>query len=259
MYKSFTFLKMVRFALDLLIMSIFKLKQFDLKQADNLQKMGSDTMLLGASVVGNYTKVLDVGTGTGILALMMAQRNEHAKVYAVEPHLPSFEEAKFNFNESQYANRLAIEPQKLQDYKTDLKFDLIISNPPYFENSTLGNKFEKNSARHTFNLPIKEFYQSNANLLAEDGSLYLIFPYDLLNVHLNLAKENGMFPKRIITVNKENKKPIRAIICYTFKEVAEIDESKIIITLINGKYSREYIALTKDFYAHDLSKQYKNQ
>jgi len=248
----------IKFAVDFRVMSIFKLKQFNLKQADNLQKMGSDTMLLGSSVIGSYSKVLDVGTGTGILALMMAQRNEQAEVHAVEPHLLSFEEAKFNFNESQYANRLTIESKKLQDYETDLKFDLIISNPPYFENSTLGDKSEKNSARHTFNLPIKEFYQYNANLLAEDGKLYLIFPYDLLNIHLSLAKDNGLFPERIITVNKENKKPIRAIICYTFHEIEEVNESQIIITLINGKYSREYIELTKDFYAHDLSKQYQD-
>ena len=240
-------------------MSIFKLKKFDLKQADNLQKMGSDTMLLGASILGSYSKVLDVGTGTGILALMMAQRNENAQVFAIEPHLPSFEEAKFNFNACQYSSRLTIESKKLQDYESDVKFDLIISNPPYFENSTLGNKFEKNSARHTFNLPIEEFYKNNANLLEENGKLYLIFPYDLLQTHLGFAKQNGLFPERIITVNKENKKPIRAIICYTFQDVLDVNESQIIITLINGKYSREYIALTKDFYAHDLSKQYQDE
>ena len=249
----------IKFAIDLIIMSIFKLKQFDLKQADNLQKMGSDTMLLGASILGDYTTILDVGTGTGILALMMAQRHEKATVFGIEPHILSFEEAKFNFNASQYAKRLSIESKKLQDFKSDVKFDLIISNPPYFENSTLGNKFEKNSARHTFNLPIEEFYQNNANLLDENGKLYLIFPYDLLQTHLGFAKQNGLYPERIITVNKENKKPIRAIICYSFKEVVSIIESEIIITLINGKYSREYIALTKDFYAHDLSKQYQEK
>jgi tRNA1Val (adenine37-N6)-methyltransferase len=240
-------------------MSIFKLKQFDLKQADNLQKMGSDTMLLGASVTGTYSNILDIGTGTGILALMMAQRNENANVFGIEPHLPSSEEAKFNFNASKYASRLAIKSEKLQDFKTDLKFDLIISNPPYFENSTLGDNSDKNTARHTFNLPIEAFYQNNANLLDENGKLYLIFPYHLLQTHLDFAKQNGLFPERIITVNKENKKPIRAIICYTFKEVVDINKSQIIITLINGKYSREYIALTKDFYAHDLSKQYQDK
>ncbi len=240
-------------------MSIFKLKQFDLKQADNLQKMGSDTMLLGASIIGSYSTILDVGTGTGILALMMAQRHEGADVFAIEPHLPSFEEAKFNFDASPYAKRLTIESRKLQDYKTDLKYDLIISNPPYFENSTLGDNSDKNSARHTFNLPIQDFYQNNSNLLDEKGKLYLIFPYHLLQTHLSLAKQNGLYPERIITVNKENKNPIRAIICYTFQEVDNIDESQIIITLINGKYSREYIALTRDFYAHDLSKQYQEK
>ena len=237
-------------------MSIFKLKQFDLKQDDNLQKMGSDTMLLGASVKGSYSQILDVGTGTGILALMMAQQNPNAIVYAIEPHEASCNEAEFNFTNSQYSKRLHIESKKLQDFKTVIKFDLIISNPPYFESSTLGNNIEKNSARHTFNLPIKDFYEGNSNLLAENGKLYLIFPYDLLQVHLNFAKEHNLFPERIITVNKENKKPIRAIICFSFNETKNIEETSIIITLINGKYSLDYIALTKDFYGHDLSKQY---
>ena len=237
-------------------MSIFKLKQFDLKQADNLQKMGSDTMLLGASVIGNYTKVLDVGTGTGILALMMAQRHVNAQVFAVEPHVLSFEEAKYNFESSQFKSRLTIESKKLQDYISETNFDLIISNPPYFQKSTLGSNFAKNTARHTFNLPIEDFYVNNSKLLADNGKLYLIFPFDLLNVHTELAAQNGLYPERIITVKKENKKPIRAIICYTFNQIKNIDESEIIITLINGKYSLDYIALTKDFYAHDLSKQY---
>ena len=74
-------------------MSVFKLKEFDIKQTDNLQKMGSDTMLLGASVIGNYNTILDIGTGTGILALMMAQRNPKADISAMEPHVASFEEA----------------------------------------------------------------------------------------------------------------------------------------------------------------------
>ena len=239
-------------------MSIFKLKQFDLKQIDNLQKMGSDTMLLGASIIGNYTKILDVGTGTGILALMMAQRHIEAQVFAIEPHVLSFEEARFNFESSKFKSRLTIESEKLQDYKSEANFDLIISNPPYFQKSTLGSNFAKNTARHTFNLPIEDFYVNNSKLLAENGKLYLIFPYDLLTVHTELAKENGLYPERIITVKKENKKPIRAIICYSKQEVDVIDETSIIITLINGKYSLEYIELTKDFYAHDLSKQYKS-
>lgn len=235
-------------------MSTFKLKQFDLKQSDSLQKMGSDTMLLGASVVGDFKSILDVGTGTGILALMMAQTHPQAKVFAIEPHLPSFEEAKFNFSQSQFASRLQIVPNKLQTYQPTELFDLIISNPPYYENSTLGQNEAKNSARHTLNLSIDDFYKYTSKFLSQNGELYLIFPSDLLRIHKETALRYGLCPKRIITVVKDNQKPIRNIVNYSKNRVQNIEESSITIALSSGKYSDAYIKLTKDFYAHDLSK-----
>ena len=233
---------------------IFKLKQFNLKQSDSMQKMGSDSMLLGASVEGTYKQILDVGTGTGILALMMAQKNTNANVTAIEPHGLSFNEAKFNFEQSQYSKRLEIANCKLQTFNTTQKFDLIISNPPYYENSTLSHKNNRNSARHTIDLPIIEFYKYTSQLLAEKGKIHLIFPSDLQAKHLQFAKQFGLFPKKIINVVKENKKIIRNIITFSFNEVSTIQTDDIIISLTNGKYSNKYIELTKDFYAHDLSK-----
>ncbi len=233
---------------------IFKLKQFDLKQSDSLQKMGSDTMLLGASVIGHFKQVLDVGTGTGILALMMAQKNTDANVIAIEPHLLSYKEAEFNFKQSQFSNKLKIENCKLQTFNTPQKFDLIISNPPYYENSTLSEKNNRNSARHTIDLPIVDFYKYSSQLLADDGLIHLIFPSDLQKKHLESAKQFGLYPKRIINVVKENKKIIRNIISYSFEQVKNVQNEEITISLTNGKYSKEYIQLTKDFYAHDLSK-----
>jgi tRNA1Val (adenine37-N6)-methyltransferase len=234
-------------------MSTFKLKQFELKQTDSLQKMGSDSMLLGASIKGEYKSILDVGTGTGILALMMAQKNEMANIFAIEPHLASFEEAKFNFENSSFSERFSIENCMLQEFNTEQKFDLIISNPPYFENSTLGDNVIRNTARHTLNLSIKDFYEYNSNLLSEQGHLTLIFPADLLKIHLDLAKQFQLFPIKNIAVVKDNNKPIRHIITYSFIKPESIIEDSITIALSNGKYSDDYIALTKDFYTHDLS------
>lgn len=233
-------------------MGVFKLKTFDLKQTDSLQKMGSDSMLLGASITGDYTSILDVGTGTGILALMMAQKNKNAQVYAIEPHEPSFNEADFNFQASQFSKRLEIEHTKLQTYNTDKKFDLVLSNPPYFENSTLGDNTKRNTARHTVNLSISDFYEYTSQLLSSTGVLTLIFPADLLRIHLDLAAKHKLYPIQNISVVKDNNKAIRHIITYSFNKKDVIKESSITIALSNGKYSDDYIALTKDFYTHDL-------
>ncbi len=234
-------------------MGVFQLKEFNLKQTDSLQKMGSDSMLLGASIQGDYKSILDVGTGTGILALMMAQKNANARIKAIEPHQPSFDEAKFNFLQSKFNDRLNIEHCMLQSFCTEDKFDLIISNPPYFENSTLGENASKNTARHTLNLSIQDFYEYTAKHLSNNGHLTLIFPADLLRIHLDQAKQFGLHPIQNISVVKDNQKPIRHIITYSFNAVETVTESSITIALSNGKYSNEYIALTKDFYTHDLS------
>jgi tRNA1Val (adenine37-N6)-methyltransferase len=234
-------------------MGVFKLKQFDLKQTDSLQKMGSDSMLLGASITGDYKNILDVGTGTGILALMMAQKNSEANIFAIEPHLESFEEAKFNFNTSQFNNRLSAEHCKLQTFTTDQRFDLILSNPPYFENSTLGDNVKRNTARHTVNLSISDFYEFNSKLLSETGILTLIFPADLLKIHTDIAEKFNLYPIKNISVVKDNNKAIRHIISYSFNKVESIIEDSITIALSNGRYSEDYIEITKDFYTHDLT------
>jgi len=233
---------------------IFKLKQFNLKQTDSLQKMGSDSMLLGASIKGEYHQILDIGTGTGILALMMAQKNKNANIVAIEPHQLSYLEAQYNFKNSTFHQRLKIENCKLQNFQTQQKFDLIISNPPYYENSTLSQKNNRNTARHTINLSIIEFYKYSSPLLTKNGILHLIFPSDLQKKHFQTAKQFGLYPNTIINVVKENKKIIRNIVTYSFHQPKQVLTSSIIISLSNGKYSKKYIELTKDFYAHDLSK-----
>ncbi len=233
---------------------IFKLKQFNIKQTDSLQKMGSDSMLLGASIKGEYSQILDIGTGTGILALMMAQKNSKANVVAIEPHNLSYTEAKYNFKNSVFNQRLNIINCKLQDYQTQQQFDLIISNPPYYENSTLSKKNNRNSARHTINLPIIDFYKYSSKLLTKNGILHIIFPSDLQGKHFQKAKQFGLHPKEIVNVVKENNQLIRNIVTYSFNHSKQIVTSSITISLSNGKYSKKYIELTKDFYAHDLSK-----
>jgi tRNA1Val (adenine37-N6)-methyltransferase len=232
----------------------FKLKHFNLKQTDSLQKMGSDTMLLGATLEGDYKNILDIGTGTGILALMMAQKNKTAQIIAIEPHLLSCQEAEFNFKQSKFKHQLTAINTTLQNYKSQTLFDLIITNPPYYHQSTLGKNQNRNTARHTINLSISDLYSHTANLLTDNGKFHLIFPTDLFSLHIEAAKTNHLYPNTIWNVTKENGKPIRSIITYTKHKQLQIQTKDIIISLSNGKYSQPYIELTKDFYAHDLSK-----
>ena len=137
----------------------FRFKQFTIRQNVNPQKVGTDSMLLGAWSKGNFNHILDIGTGTGILALMMAQQNPDARIVALEPDPASLAEAIENFNDSVFKHRITGVESSLQQFESAEKFDLIISNPPYFENSTLSANEHKNRARHTDQLPLTDLFK----------------------------------------------------------------------------------------------------
>lgn len=231
----------------------FFFKQFAIHQNLNPQKVGTDSMLLGAWSTTKHKNILDIGTGTGILALMLAQQNPFSKIVAIEPELISLDEARTNFSESPFANQIQGIPSSLQDYKSAIKFDLIISNPPYFENSTLSEDNSKNKARHTLDLPIDDLYIHASALLSENGLLNLIFPYDIEEIHFSTAQKQNLLPSKILRTKKENGEFKRTLVSYSFKnEMAE--ESEMIVKYADNSYSKEYIEMTKDFYGTDLSK-----
>jgi tRNA1Val (adenine37-N6)-methyltransferase len=230
----------------------FHFKQFAIDQSKNPQKVGTDSMLLGAWSNTKHNHILDIGTGTGILALMLAQQNPNSKITAIEPDLISLEEARTNFCESPFSNQIHGIHSSLQDYKSERKFDLIISNPPYFENSTLSANNSKNKARHTLDLPIDDLYRFASALISEDGLLNLIFPFDLEEIHFSTAKKQNLFPAKILRTKKESGEFKRTLVSYSFKnEIAK--ESEMIVKYTDNSYSKNYIEMTKDFYATDLS------
>lgn len=209
-------------------------------------------MLLGAWSKGDYNSILDIGTGTGILALMLAQLNPTSTIIAIEPDAISLEEAKVNFSESVFSKQIHAVHSSLQDYKSEIKFDLIISNPPYFENSTLSENDSKNKARHTLDLSIEDLYKNSSALLSDDGHLNLIFPYDLEVIHFSSAEKRGLFPSKILRTKKENGEYKRTLISYSFKQLIA-EESEMIVKYSDNSYSKEYIEMTKAFYGVDLS------
>ncbi len=231
---------------------IFHCKHFSIIQKDNEHKVGTDSFLLGSIVNGDYHNILDIGTGTGILALMMAQKNKDAKIIAIEPDSKSFMEADLNFKNSIFSHQIKGFEISLQNFSLNQKFDLIISNPPFFENSFKGQNDRKNNARHTISLKIEEMYEKVKELLDEDGHFCLIIPFELKNKHIDIAKKHNLNLNEEINIESGNNKMIRAILKFGLKN-RELKSSNFFLKYSNGKYSSKYIELTKDFHLYPIS------
>ncbi|NJN77877.1 MAG: methyltransferase [Saprospiraceae bacterium] len=155
----------------------FRFKQFQIHQDKTAMKVGTDGVLLGAwADVLESESILDIGTGTGLIALIIAQRNQNAMVDAVEIDESSYEQAKQNFEESSWTKRLNIYQSSIQDYAKNCgkQYDLIVSNPPYFVNSTKSKQEDKNQVRHTDSLSFEELIKS-VNILLEISGRFVSF------------------------------------------------------------------------------------
>ncbi|MFT4601588.1 MAG: tRNA1Val (adenine37-N6)-methyltransferase [Arenicella sp.] len=229
----------------------FKFKEFEVIQEKNAQKVGTDSMLLGAWSKGNYSRVLDIGTGTGILALMCAQKFKDASVTAIEPDLGSFEEATSNFNNSQFSNRILSINSSLQSFGAIEKFDFIICNPPYFDGTFLSEDLDRNRARHQSQLSTDELYECASDLLSEEGKFNLVIPHSSLTEHLERAFDNDLFLQEIlITLSPDGTKK-RAFISLGSEDIEPLEKTMMVKDSDNN-YSPEYIQMTKKFYLKEL-------
>jgi len=229
----------------------FRFKQFIIDQEINTQKVGTDSMLLGAWSNGDFQNILDIGTGTGILALMIAQQNPTATIIALEPDESSLNEAISNFRNSKFSQQINGIKTSLQNFDTQEKFNLIICNPPYFENSSLSDNKNKNRARHTNDLPISILYKKAKDLISEGGNLNLIFPYDIEKIHFDEAFKNGFYPNKILRTKREDGEFKRTLISYSTSKVNCVEE-EMIVKFSDNTYSKEYVEMTREFYGKTL-------
>lgn len=228
---------------------MFKFKQFTVHQQRSAMKVGTDGVLIGAwaSVRPADRAVLDIGTGTGLIALMLAQRNPKAEVVAVEIDTESAAQACENVAESPWSDRIKVERCAVQEFTSTMKFDLIVSNPPYFVDSLKCPDESRNTARHTDTLSFAELMHTAERLLASDGRLAVIVPAEAaLSV---IAAGKLHLVRRCDVRTKPNGAPKRVMLEFSprFEGVATREE----LTIgdgSNGGYSPEYIALTRDFY-----------
>jgi len=230
--------------------SFFQFKQFRIVQSDCAMKVTTEGCIFGASVVleGTEKKILDIGSGTGLLALMLAQRSD-AQVIGIELDETASKQAAKNFDDSPWQERLVLVEGSVQTFasSTEEKFDLIVSNPPFFSNH-LKNEGLKNSAIHDHLLPQEDLVDCVERLLDASGSFWVIYPeWQFSKVQGKLQQVGFSLSFKIIVRNKPGPRAFRVIGAFK-RGVYATETSEIDIRDAKGKYSESFLALIKDYY-----------
>ena len=229
-------------------MAGFRFKQFAVEQEDVAMKVGTDGVLLGAwADCEGAGRILDIGTGTGVIALQMAQRNPSAEVRAVEIDATAAKRARANFDMSPWAECLEVECCAVQEFAPSEAFDLVISNPPYFVDSLLPPDAKRSTARHTHDLSFAELDAAVCRLLADGGRFALILPTAEFERYMSLTQLHLVRRCDVRSVEGGETKRVMAELTKCEGEAAKV-ETLTIETERRGDYTAEYRALTKDFY-----------
>lgn len=233
-------------------MSVFSFRDFSVRQGNSALKVGTDAMVLGALVITeNIQKGLDIGAGTGVLALMLAQKNSNLWVDAVELHEGSASDARFNFQESPYAERLQLHELDFLDFSPAHRYDLIVTNPPFYTDALLGQNSVMNAAKHVSAMTPNVLFEGVKKLLTEDGSFWMIWPCEQEKQLLLEASRNGLYPKSHFTIFGKTNAKLRVIFEFTQTQ-QDLQQKELTIRKANGEYTEAYIALTKDFHDRPL-------
>jgi tRNA1Val (adenine37-N6)-methyltransferase len=237
----------------------FTFKQFTIQQDRCAMKVGTDGVLLGAwtSLENNPQSILDIGAGTGLIALMLAQRSAAEQIDAIEIDEDAYEQCVDNFENSPWADRLFCFHASLDEFAEepeDEKYDLIVSNPPYFGPPPTPPKGEgnisasRNKARFYDSLPFEDLVGYASQLLSEDGELAVVIPFPEEEKVIAFAKANELFPYRITRVRGKAAAPVkRSLLQFLFVE-KPIKEQELILEISRHQYTEEFKELVKNFY-----------
>lgn len=229
----------------------FQFKQFKIIQEKSAMKVGTDGVLLGfwANCRGAKT-ILDVGTGTGLIALMLAQRSS-AQITGIEIEKNASEEAVNNVQNSPWSNRVDIEQMAFQQYVNlcDEKFDLIVSNPPFFENSLKSNNLNRSLARHSDSLPFSELIAGVKILLNKGGILSLILPVSSAKGFIELANKSKLYLSKLTEVKpKASADANRYLMEFGRERVIPAKDILCIYNEIGKEYTLEFKKRISEFY-----------
>ncbi|NEO58522.1 MAG: methyltransferase [Okeania sp. SIO3B5] len=228
----------------------FRFKQFTILQDRCAMKVGTDGTLLGAWIdISGAEKILDIGTGTGLISLMLAQRSL-AQIDAVEIDVNSSIQARENVERSPWLDRIKIHNYSIQEYteSCEKKYDLIVSNPPFFENASKAAKKARTVARHTDFLSQTDLLQTAVELLSDTGKLAVIYPVEQAKNFQTKARFFGLFCHKKLYVKPMPEIPTKRILMELSKNKLSPQEDTLIIEAKQCLYTPEFIALIKDFY-----------
>ncbi|HKL35026.1 MAG TPA: methyltransferase [Salegentibacter sp.] len=232
----------------------FQFKEFSIEQDRCAMKIGTDGVLLGAwsSLEHEPDSILDIGTGTGLIALMLAQRSPALLIDALEIDEDAYEQAVDNFEQSNWGDRLfcyhAAFDEFVEEMEDEEKYELIISNPPFYAEDYTSENASRNKARFAEALPFSELLEGVSKLLHPQGEFSTIIPHKEEINFIALAREFGLFPKKITRVRGNETSAIkRSLLSFEFKE-AQVQENELIIEISRHNYTDAYKKLVNDFY-----------
>lgn len=212
-------------------------------------KVGTDGVLLGAwAPVESSKRILDVGTGTGLISLQLAQRNSDAIITAIEIDEAAAGQAKENVARSPWSNRIEIVCCDFRNYASKEKFDLIASNPPYFIDALRCPDEQRRLARHTGELNYELLFRNSTRMLSEQGGVSIIVPAEVEKAVIDTVWTHKLFPHRRLRVFTKPGKPCRRVLfTFGFAEIPCAEET-LCIEVEHNEFTPEYINLTRDFY-----------
>lgn len=232
---------------------MFQFKQFSVEQDRCAMKIGTDGVLLGAwaPIDNNPFSVLDIGAGTGIISLMIAQRSNAEQIDALEIDEDAYEQAVENFENSPWSDRLFCFHAGLDEFmdEPEDEYDLIISNPPFYTEDYQSGNEQRDLARFADALPFEDLVEAADLLLSENGVFAVIIPYKEEEKFIALAKDFDLFPIKITRVKgTPTTETKRSLLAFSRNETSDFPISELVIETSRHIYTPEYIELTKDFY-----------
>lgn len=236
-------------------MKPFQFKEFTVHQDKTAMKIGTDAVLLGAWCdLGEYPDtMLDVGSGTGVISLMLAQRSDAMTIDAVEVDESAYEQTVENFEQSAWGDRLFCYNASFVEFVEEMaeeeeEYDIIISNPPFYTDDYETEYVARNKARFTSSLSFEELVQGVSEILSENGRFSTIIPFKEEENFIKLAKKHNLYLNRVCRVKGNPMSEIkRSLLEFSFTE-ATVQEEELIIETKRHQYTDAYINLTKDFY-----------
>ena len=232
---------------------MFSFKKFSVQHDKTAMKIGTDGVLLGAWTPVNHNpeSVLDIGTGTGIIALMIAQRSTAIQIDALEIDEDAYEQATDNFENSPWNDRLYCFHAGLDEFveEPEDEYDLIISNPPFYSEDYKSDNEQRDLARFQDAMPFEDLIEAADLLLSEFGIFSVIIPFKEEETFISLAAEYELFPFKITRVKGNSTSEIkRSLLAFSRIEKSTIEIDELVIEIARHEYTPEYITLTKDFY-----------